>query len=398
MSTRRLPNSNPTRYNALRTVTERITASLPANVPLTPATLARLNLLFPDYKAKYLAVEAGLTGQGSFTNQIKTAKQQGIYFTSDFIDAMQNAVRRGTFDASVRALYGLPITKPQRPEILTEKDVLDWGDQIHEGETARLAAGGAPITFPSLAEVDAAVNNFRTLNLQQAAAKDTYDNAQEALVALNTEADKVILKVWNEIETAFDEGNKASMRRRAREWGVTYIPTPGQAPSPDEFSITGKITEQGTNAPVNEAEILVVETATTVLSDSNGDYFIGTLPPGTYTLQITKALHEVETIPGVVVTAAAITTLNVSLAPVITINGTIVGTVTAAAIPVGGVTISVDGFPLITTLTSAGGNYTLANIPIGMQTIRAQMPAPGPMQTQTVNIVAGPAINVSFNF
>ena len=400
MSTRRLPNSNPTRYNAQRTVAERIAVTPPAQIPITAATQARLALFFPDYKIKYLAVEAALTGQGNLTQQVKTAKQQAIYFVDDFIDAMQNAVKRGTFQASVRALYGLPITKPQRPAIITEQDILDWGDQVHEGETTRIAAGGIPIGFPTLAEVDAAVGNFRTLNLQQAAAKDTYDSAQEALDALNAEADRLILKIWNEIETAFDEGNKSSMRRRAREWGVKYVPTAGQGPSPDEFSIQGKVTIEGTATGIADAEVKVVETGETVLTESNGDYLVAYLLPGTYTLEITKAGYEIETITGVVVTAASITAQNISLTAVVVLQGTVHGIVRQAGMPIGGVTVSVEGYPLLTTTTNASGGYNIPNIPAVLQSIRAQRMGPPPSSPliQTVTVIGGGDVGLDFNF
>jgi len=387
MSTRRLPNSNPTRYHALRTVSERVAVSPPAQIPITSGTLGRLALFFPDNKTKFLAVEAALTGQSGFTEQVKTAKQQAIYFAADFIDAMQNAVRRDTFQASVRAMYGLPINKPHRPEILTEQDVLNWGDQIHEGEINRIAAGGAAITFPSLAEVDAAVGAFRTLNLQQATAKDIYDNAQEALNALNLEADKLILKIWNEIETAFDEGNKASMRRRAREWGVKYVPTPGQGTSPDEYSIQGKITIQGTTTGVADVEIKVLETGETTLSESNGDYLAAYLTPGTYTLEITKPGFEVETIAGVVVTAGNITTQDIGLNPVINLQGTVSGTVRMTGMPVTGAQVSIVGFGVMPVFTNASGEFSIPNVPAMLQNIRAQLPGGGMIQTQSVTVI-----------
>ncbi len=394
------PETNAQREAALRNSKKRKdSVPPPPEIPFMPGTITKLDIFQPAYRTKYLAVSSAKNQQTSLTAQIAQARKLAIYNEQDFIDNLNKGIRRGLIQASRRSLYLIDVNDNTLPYIGSENDITTWGDNINDGEAARLALPGeVPVTFPSAAEVSAAVGNFNSINLNQANAKDNLNIAQETLETENTEADKFILKLWNEIETAFDLGDKASMRSRAREWGVVYVPSPGEAPSPDEFSITGKITEQGSNAPVNEAEILVVETATTILSDSNGDYFIGILPPGTYTLQITKALHEVETITGVVVTAAAITTLNVSLTPVITINGTVSGTVMAAAIPVGGVTVSIDGFPLLTTTTNISGQYSLANVPPGMQTVRAQMPAPGPSQTQNVNIVAGAEVNASFNF
>jgi len=34
------------------------------------------------------------------------------------------------------------------------------------------------------------------------------------------EADRLILRLWNTIETSSNNGNRTSMRRKAREWSI----------------------------------------------------------------------------------------------------------------------------------------------------------------------------------
>lgn len=392
MPKRLLPNSNISRYRALKAMNDRKAVTAPADVPIIPATIARFDTFYPGYKTKYLAVQAALTSQSGLTNQIKTAKILAGFFVADMIDALQNAIRRGTFDASVRGLYGLPVTEALRPEIITEQQVLDWGERVHDGETARIAAGGAPITFPSLAQVDAAVNAFKTLNLNQAAAKTTYDNAQEALAADNVEADKLILKMWNEMEAAFDEGNKPSVRRKCREWGVVYVASAGEVLSPDEFSITGKLSDSVSGVVLPNVLVHVQETDAFFTTDEQGDYFVGSLPAGSYTLQAHLAGFGEKELMAVVV-AGAITTLNIALSPA----GTLTGTVKQANIGVAGI-ITIDGYPG-SIATDAFGNFTANNVSSGAQTVHASLVSnPALVQTEVLTIVAGGAVGVGFNF
>lgn len=399
MPTRQLPNSNPKRYRALRMINDRKTVTPPAEVPITSPTVTRFDLFFPAYKAKILAVAAALSAQGAATTLVRAAKQLGAWLVDDFYEALQRAIRRGEFAADVRALYGLELSETKNPKISTEQDVIAWGEFAHDGETVRTGAGGAPITFPSLLQVDTAVNDFKTKNLTQAAAKTTYDNVQQALETNNTEADKLILKCWNEIETYFDDGDKPSMRRQAREWGVVYIPRKGETLDPNEFSVKGKITDQLTGNGVEDAEIRVVETNETTLSESNGDYLVTYLTPGNYNLEITKPGYEVETIPAGV-TAGEITELDIELNPVLVLEGTVHGTVRQAGIPLAGVTVGVEGFPLLSTITNAAGQYSIANIPAMTQNITAQRPAPPPTSPLTlpITIVAGGDVVLDFNF
>lgn len=396
------PETNAQREASLRNAKIRKdSVPPPPEIPFMPGTITKLDIFQPAYHAKYLAVSSAKNVLTTLTSQITQARKLAVYNEQDFIDNLNKGIRRGLIQASRRSLYQIDVNDNTLPYIGSENDITIWGNNINDGEAARLLIPGeVPVTFPSVDDVNTALGNFTSINLNQANAKDNLNIAQEALETENIEADKFILKLWNEIETAFDTGNKPSMRARAREWGVVYVPSPGEAPSPDEFSIMGKITVQGSNAPVNEAEILVVETATTVLSDSAGDYFIGILSPGTYTLQITKPLHEVETITGVTVTAGTINTVNVSLIPLIIINGTVSGTVTLAGAPTAGVALSINGLALPAVVTDLAGHYSISGVPPGIQTVRAQLPATmgGAFQTLGVNVVAAGEINANFNF
>ena len=225
MSYRRLPLSTPQREIALRQINDRKAVTPPANLPFKTSTMEQFDLLYPVFKEKVLNIGKTLSAQGGITTKVVKAKRAAQLHQLDFLDALQNAIRRGVFHESVRALYALPVEKRWRPKIQTEADVLEWGENIHDGETKRIALGGAPITFPSLAEVDAATNDFKTKNNQQSNDKYAFDTAQEELADISKKANQLIRRCWNEIETAFDDGDKPSMRRKARDWGVVYIET-----------------------------------------------------------------------------------------------------------------------------------------------------------------------------
>ncbi len=399
MPKRKLPRTDEERDTALRTAKNRKDAvPPPLIIPYTGATITRLDTFQPAYRTKYLAVASAKNAQTALTEQVLEAKQQATYYILDFIDALNRAIRRKQFLPSVRALYNIDVNDDRAPEIDNEADVTTWGENIDAGETTRIAAGGAPITFPSLAQVNTAVGNFNTLNAQQSNAKEAYDIAQEALAADNPEADKLILKLWNETETAFDEGNKSSMRRKAREWGVVYTIASGEVLSPEEFSITGKISLSvpGAPVPVADAVITVLETGESVLSQSNGNYFITVLPAGTYTLVVDKVGYTSQTINNVAVVEGEITTVNVQLVTAAS-NGSIVGTVTLGGNPASA-TVSIDG-TTFSTNTAFTGVYTIENIPAGNITVRATIIAdPVNFQTQNVTVVAGVATEVNFSF
>jgi hypothetical protein len=316
MPQRRLPQSNVSRYQAVDKAKQmKDTLPPPVVIPFTAATIARIDALHPLYKVKMDAVDAALQAQLDEGAQSTTTRTQAEYFITDFYSALQRAIRRGTFDASVRPLYGLNGNDATLPNLKTEADITHWGQQADTGEAARILAGGAAISFPSMAEVNMVLVNFNTINMKQANAKLAYDAAQEDLAAQNAEADLLVLKMWNETETAFDEGDKPSMRRKAREWGVTYVPTAGETPTPEEFSVEGAVglqTSPGEYQPLTDVEVTVLETNDTTFTDAEGNYFIPLLPDGNYNLRFKKLDYIEQTLP-VTLAAGSILNLNVEM-------------------------------------------------------------------------------------
>lgn len=316
MPIRRLPRYNSERNNALTRAKERKDSpdTTATEIPFTGATIVKLDIQQPSYKQKNNLVAQTLSLQVEVTSIVNETRIQAGYFIADMLEAMQRAVRRKTFLPSARAYYQLPVGESHIPSMRSETELLEWGEKTIDGETTRAAAGGTAITFPDLAQVDAAFTAFKNANLLQSQRKANYDNAQQAVASDNEEVDKLILKLWNEAETFFDEGDKASMRRKTREWGVVYVPSKGEVPTADEYSLMGQVTLANGTA-VADAELLLVELGLSVTTDAEGKFYFGILTPGSYVLEASKAGNETTTIPNVVIVAGQLTEVNVLMNP-----------------------------------------------------------------------------------
>jgi len=316
MPRRRLPRTNDERNAALTRAKERKDDTVdPTLIPYTSATITKLDLAQPQYVLKLGKVAAALSQQADSTAKVTEWRTLASYFVADMLEAMQRAVRRKTFVPSDRAYYQLPVGEAQTPRLRTDAEVLEWGQKTLQGEADRVAAGGAPITFPSAAEVQTAFNDFKQGNLQQAALKTVYDTAQQVVQEANPDVDKLILKLWNETETFFDEGDKASMRRKAREWGVVYVPSQGETPLPEDYSLLGTA-HLADGTPLANVKVTVVELGIDTTTDTDGSFYFGVLLPGTYTVVATLEGYLDVTLPGTIISEGAITELNIVMKPV----------------------------------------------------------------------------------
>jgi hypothetical protein len=297
MATRRLPNTHTTRLMALRVAFERLPNVPASEVPLTTATIDRINAFYPIYRGLDERVTIALDAQVASTAQTAPFAAAARMWVSHGFQALFNACDRGEFPQGAKTLYKRPVSGATVPDMRSEQAILEAGLHYITGETNRTAQGGDPITFPSLANIQQRVDAFRDSNMRQADHKNAYDIALEARAAQAPEADRLILRLWNEIETAYNEGDRPSMRRKAREWGVVYVPSRGETPLPEDYSVTGRILDSATRQPLSDVEVGLDGTGISVTTDSEGNYYIPFTTAGSYTLRASQQGYATHTQP-----------------------------------------------------------------------------------------------------
>ena len=136
-------------------------------------------------------------------------------------------------------------------------------------------------------------------------------------------------------------------------------------PLPRTSTEIGTVTNAGTVAPLAGATVGGTDFSTT--TDSNGNFTLAGVPPGPQTLTISRsgfspATTDVTVEPGKTLSAGTI-----ALTPLSTF-GTTTGTVTNAGTgaPLSGATVGGIGF---SATTDSNGNFTLAGVPPGPQTL-----------------------------
>jgi hypothetical protein len=398
MPIRNLPRTDAERNSALTSAKTKKDSVLPAENVLSAQTTVRLDVQQPLLAQKMLERGVALSNQAGSTMPLTPLKERARMFISHFIQAFNNGIERGMFPANARGFYQLNVSSKAVPPLDSEEKIITWGDRLIAGDPLRVAAGGVAMAMPTIAEVNAEYSAFKAENTLQNNLKGAYDVAQEAVENLRPDTDSLIVRMWNEIETAYSEETAPSKRRKSRQWGVVYVLSPGETPSPDDYSIIGNVTAQVTGLSLAGVAIKVVETDETFLSDEEGNFFIPVLAAATYSLEISKPGFTSQTLPGIVVTDGEITEVDVALVPVAT--GTVAGTVTVGGAPAAAVAMSVDGVALPIVHTDLAGHFSISGIPTGMQTLRAQLPASmgGGFQTQNVNVVAGSEVSANFSF
>ena len=260
---RRLPQSDATRSKALTKAKAKQDSIPAANQFLTASTVTRLEATQPLFKEAMLRRGVALADQVGATAGMSQSFVKARVYVSQFIQVFNLGVARGKYPLSHRAYYQLDTSSDSVPTLNSHQDVAFWGENIETGDLARIAAGGEPMANPSAAEVKHEVDNFIEKNNEQSVLKDVYDHQQEAVAALHEETDKVIKKVWDEVETFYNEEENSSRRRKCREWGVVYV-------SDIEHTFIINVYDAGDNEGIDNAVIVLLETGNTTGTSNGG--------------------------------------------------------------------------------------------------------------------------------
>ncbi|MGV9004985.1 hypothetical protein [Flavobacterium sp.] len=260
---RRLPNTDATRSKALTKAKFKNDSIPVANQFLTTPTITRLDDTQPVLKVAMQRRGTALAEQVDATSEVSQSFLKSRMYISHFFQGFNMGIARGIYMAANRAYYQLDASSDSVPAMHSHQDVAYWGENIETGDAARIAAGGVAMASPTAAEVKAAVDSFNTKNTDQSILKDNYDSKQEAVSALHEEADKVIKKVWDEVETFYNEEENSSRRRKCREWGVVYV-------SDVEHTFNCTVVDAVTNEGIDTAVIVLLETGNTGTTSNGG--------------------------------------------------------------------------------------------------------------------------------
>lgn len=311
------PETDAQRVKAMQAAKAKYDATPATQRAFGADTYTRLVDFLPPYLIEIQERGTALSQQSQAVSAINPQRRKLRLYVSHFIIGLDNAILREELPASDRAYYQLAVSGGAMPKLTTDEDLILWANNIISGEATRVTAGGTALSNPTAAQVQANLTTFQPLYDTLSARKSAYDSEQEDVAALWEEADDILSDIWDEVLFTYRKDEAPSMRRKAREYGVTYRLGTGEQPSPDEFSVDGIVTEQttvGIPGPSVDVEVTVIENNVTVLTDIDGRYLIPTQTPGNYNLRFKKFGFKEQVLP-VTIAAGQVTLLNVQMVP-----------------------------------------------------------------------------------
>ena len=128
----------------------------------------------------------------------------------------------------MKELYKLDTENHILPELSSEEDLLVWGQNIIDGERERIRQGGFPIYNPAINKVKVYYDIFKEHQVNHMLHKKTTDRVVGNLEALRTQADELILSIWNQVEEFYKDKLPYERMRSCQAYGIIYYYRTGE--------------------------------------------------------------------------------------------------------------------------------------------------------------------------
>ncbi len=229
MPYRRLPTTDNARLRALKKALE-VAENIPQHeLAFSFQTHQRLKSLTPYFEQMLHQQKQAMAIQAAKSKELAAYTKKARMYISHFFQVLNFAIMRNEIPASSRKFFGLKENDTKIPNLLTEKDILYWGEQLIKGEKERLAKmGGNPITNPTAAVVKVRFDQFVEALHQQKIYQKSTRYATDKIAEMRASIDELIVKLWNEIEEHFAHLNDEDKRNECSKYGVFYVWRPNE--------------------------------------------------------------------------------------------------------------------------------------------------------------------------
>lgn len=229
MPYRRLPNTDQARVRALKSAVERSINEPTYNSVISPDVLNNARVFLRKLESAHAYYRQCYDNQSKESHKHQTNIKTARIYLSHFIQVLNLSIIRSEIKKSSKVFYELPLDNYSVPDLTSETAIIEWGAKIIAGEKARLENGGIPIYNPTIAKVKVHYDIFVDSHKMQKNLQMITARSLAALTSMRTEADELIVNIWDQVEECFNDVTPLESRLdRCRDYGVIYYYRSGE--------------------------------------------------------------------------------------------------------------------------------------------------------------------------
>ena len=240
MPYRRLPKTDQARLHALQKAVQQAGNAAYNDQAINYRTLSEAQRFLMQFENQVAQYHANFDSKVSANRQYRHRVRNARMYISHFIQVLNLAVIRGEIKRAQKELYKLNPKSNALPDLTTEEGLMEWGQNIIDGETQRTVAGGFAIYNPSINKVKVHYEMFKEDYTSHLLHKKTHSRVYEDTETLRKKADEIILSIWDQVEAFYKDELPYAKLQKCQSYGMIYYYRKGEAkltPQTDELII-----------------------------------------------------------------------------------------------------------------------------------------------------------------
>ncbi len=222
MPYRRLPNTDAARLKALRIANRKGEETSPLDLAFPQPVYYQIRSFLPRYETALNIYSARKQQLSEQNRQLHMVYKKARMFLSHFIQVAFFAIQRGELSAKTLKYFNLEDVR-SLPALQSYEDLEKWGRIILKGEEKRTAEGFSPLTNPTAAVVKVRYEQFMDAYHTYKIHRKTRNAARDDILRIRKEADRLIATLWDHIENSFKDLPDPMKRKKAAEYGISYV-------------------------------------------------------------------------------------------------------------------------------------------------------------------------------
>ncbi len=235
MPYRRLPNTDSARLKALKSAHEIAKDTPPFKLAFSAGAFRKIQAVLPGFENAIFEHRNALNLQAEKNKEYQKRLKKARLYISHFIQVVSMAITRGDMVSDTRSYFGLIDEEKKIPSLHSDEEIINWGEQLIEGEKKRRSIGLSPVTNPTIAVLKVHYDKFLEYHNYQKSLKNRSQRAQDQLNVQRAQVDSLIQQLWNEIEETYNDLPEEIRREKACEYGLVYVFRKNELINPNLF-------------------------------------------------------------------------------------------------------------------------------------------------------------------
>ena len=228
MPYRRLPKTDQARLHALQRAVQQAGNASYNNQVINYRTLSEAQRFLMQFENQIAQYHANFDSKVSANRQYRHRVRNARMYISHFIQVLNLAVIRGEIKRQQKELYKLNPKSNALPDLTTEEGLLEWGQNIIDGEQQRTAAGGFAIYNPAINKVKVHYEMFKEEYTSHQLHQKTHNRVYEDTETLRKKADEIILSIWDQVEAYYKDELPYAKLQKCQAYGMIYYYRTGE--------------------------------------------------------------------------------------------------------------------------------------------------------------------------